>query len=101
MSCLRGTCTRPDPCQCVLVRWTDITSFEGSWLPKDEAKALKPATMETLGWIIHETDSHLVIASTVDVNEDLVGSVNSIPKAVISEMIPNGFSEAPSGSLSV
>lgn len=70
-------------------------------MSKEDAKALKPASMETLGWIIHETDTHIVIASTLDSSEDLVGSVNSIPRSVISEVLPRVLSEAPSGHLTI
>jgi hypothetical protein len=92
MSCLLGTCRRKGECQCVLVRWTDITSYDGSWMGLEEAKALKPAQMETLGWIIRSDETYIVLASTMDANEDVVGNVNAIPRAVISEIV-TGCSE--------
>ena len=87
MSCLIGTCTRKTPCRCALVRWTDINSYDGSWMGLEEAKALKPAPMETLGWIIQETEEYIVIASTLDGQDDVVGNVNAIPSSVISEVL--------------
>ena len=87
MSCLIGTCNRSSPCRCSLVRWTDINSYDGSWIGLDDAKSLKPAPMETLGWIIKETEDYIVIASTLDMNDEIVGNVNAIPRAVISEVV--------------
>ena len=92
MTCLLGTCRRQGDCQCVLVRGTDITSYDGSWMGLDEAKALKPAQMETLGWIVRSEEDYIVIVSTMDSSEDLVGNVNSIPHNAITEILrkPSG-----------
>ena len=96
MSCLLGTCRRQGDCQCVLVRWTDITSYDGSWMGLDAAKALKPAQMETLGWIIRSEENYIVVVSTMDSSEDLVGNVNAIPRNAISEIITRPV-DGPSG----
>lgn len=77
-----------DSCTCVLIRWTDIASYDGAWLDLSDAKDMKPGSMETLGWIIKETPEFVVVASTVDRDEDIVGSVNAIPRAVITEIVP-------------
>lgn len=86
MTCLLGDCQHKSSCKCALIRWTDITSYDGSWMGLEEAKALKPAQMETLGWIIKEDEDYIVIASTLDSGEDIVGSINAIPRGVISEI---------------
>jgi len=96
MSCLLGTCRRQGDCQCVLVRWTDITSYDGSWMGLEEAKALKPAQMETLGWIIRSEENYIVVVSTMDSSEDLVGNVNAIPRNAISEIVKRPV-DGPSG----
>ena len=71
----------------MLVRWTDITSYDGSWMGLEEAKALKPAHMETLGWIIRAEEDYIILVSTMDSSEDLVGNVNSIPRNAITEIV--------------
>jgi hypothetical protein len=53
----------------------------------EEAKALKPAQMETLGWIIRAEEDYIVLVSTMDSSEDLVGNVNSIPRNAITEIV--------------
>jgi len=87
----------PTPCNCVLVRWTDIASHDGAWMDLEDAKALKPGQMQTLGWVIKETPDYIVVASTIDQDEDIVGSVNAIPRTVITEIVSraSGCSSEP------
>lgn len=48
----------------VLVCWEDITSaYEGAWF--DLEADLRPATVYTVGWLIRETDKHLILAGTI------------------------------------
>tara|TARA_R100000234_G_scaffold30961_1_gene18215 strand:- start:539 stop:754 length:216 start_codon:yes stop_codon:yes gene_type:complete len=53
----------------------------------EEAKALKPAQMETLGWIVRSEEDYIVIVSTMDSSEDLVGNINAIPHSAITEIV--------------
>lgn len=68
-----------------LITWLDIVSFEGTWIELDEAKEYKPTNMQTIGWIIKDEPSYIVVVSSKD-DEDLVGSVSAIPKCVIQSM---------------
>ena len=72
------------------IEWLDIQSFDGPWMDLAEAKGMKPVAMETIGWLIEITDTHVVICSTRSEDGD-VGSVNSIPRGVIcsySSLLP-------------
>ena len=70
----------------VLVKWIDISSFDGPWMTKAEAKELKPIHMETLGWIIHETEEYIIVVSTLDNENDSVGNVNCLPRTLITDI---------------
>ena len=72
----------------VYIEWVDITSQADPWLDIEEAVKLKPAQMMTCGWIIREDEESIVIASTIDKNEEIVGDVNCIPHRSIDKIIP-------------
>jgi|TARA_R110002096_G_scaffold25312_11_gene79217 hypothetical protein len=69
-----------------LIRWLDIQSFEGSWMPLEEAKEFKPVLMYTLGWVIKDEETYIVVVSSKD-EEGIVGSVSAIPKCIIQSMV--------------
>ena len=68
------------------VTWFDITSKAEPWISLEEAMDMKPAKMQTLGWIIFQNPDYLVIASTLEVSEDLAGDVNCLPIGTILEI---------------
>jgi len=70
-----------------LVTWLDITSQTEPWIDLTEAQDMKPATMVTLGWIVKETSAFVTLASTHDLDEDLVGDVNCIPRPAIISIV--------------
>lgn len=70
----------------ILVTWVDITSQTEPWIDVEEARQLRPARMITAGWIVEQTPEYLTIASTVDLDSDLVGDVNCIPTRTLLEV---------------
>tara|TARA_R110000824_G_scaffold195727_1_gene378601 strand:+ start:627 stop:890 length:264 start_codon:yes stop_codon:yes gene_type:complete len=68
------------------ITWLDITSKSEPWIHIDEALEMKPAKMQTLGWIIFDNSEYVIIASTLEISEDLAGDVNCIPFGTILEI---------------
>ena len=71
----------------VCVLWLDITSKTEPWICHEEAIEMRPATMRTVGWVLEDNSEYIIIASTVDTSDELVGDVNCIPKGVILEIM--------------
>ena len=69
------------------ITWLDITNKPDPWISLEEALEMTPAKMQTLGWIIYDSGDHIIIASTIDTLEDMVGDVNCIPKGTILEIV--------------
>jgi hypothetical protein len=77
----------------VFVQWVDIAACEHPWISKEDAKALKPATMQTAGAVVVDGKDHMVLAGTVEADESSYGNVNAIPKGVILSVKPMRIEE--------
>lgn len=64
----------------VHVLWRDATSSD-SWECITEARAFKPHTIKTLGWLIHETEDEITVALSLDISGDSVSQYIVIPKS--------------------
>jgi hypothetical protein len=69
----------------VKLEWLDIIRPEETWLFPEDAKALEPAKITTIGWVVYSTNDHIVIASSLGDDKQL-GDINCIPRAVIISM---------------
>ncbi len=67
----------------VMVVWLDITGKDDAWMDLSEAKTMKPSKMITSGWLLRESDDYIVVASSMDMAEGIVGNINAIPRCVI------------------
>ena len=73
----------------VAIYWVDIVGNDDrSWLTMEEAKETTPCPMVTVGYLVAEDDTNIVVASTrsMDTNDDTFGNVNAIPKACVREL---------------
>lgn len=71
----------------VMVRWVDIIGEDQNpWSTIEEAKAMKPAPITTIGKVVENTDHYLTVASSWDESGDFLGNLNCIPKGVIQEV---------------
>jgi len=71
----------------VMVRWVDIIGEDQSpWSTIEEAKAMKPAPITTIGKVVENTDQYLTVASSWDESGEFLGNLNCIPKGVIQEV---------------
>ena len=63
------------------VKWLDA-KFSGEWEAPDGL--VEPGVCYTRGWLVEETDEHLVLASTVGegADEDVIGTC-AIPKVMV------------------
>lgn len=71
-----------------IVRWIDISSHDGAWMDYSDAENLKPISVDTVGWIIKETNEYIVIVSSLspEDGETVTGSVNAIPRGCIQSI---------------
>ena len=69
----------------IIINWIDISSHDGAWMDLEEALKFKPIAIETCGWMIKETEDYVVVVSSVSFDEDdnVIGSVNAIPRGCI------------------
>tara|TARA_R110002110_G_scaffold142409_1_gene330672 strand:+ start:426 stop:686 length:261 start_codon:yes stop_codon:yes gene_type:complete len=67
----------------VRVVWKDIYGAEGSWFSFEEAEAMEPAVVETVGWAIVDNDAFLTISSSIDSLSTFCGSITTIPKGCV------------------
>lgn len=67
----------------VLIVWLDIAGKDDAWMDITDAKSMKPGRMITSGWVLKETEDYIVVASSLDMNEGIVGNINAIPRCVI------------------
>ena len=71
----------------VLVHWTDTVGHgDSAWMTSDEAIDVKPCPMVTIGYLLFDSESYIVVAGTrsIDVDDDTFGNVNSIPKCCVT-----------------
>lgn len=67
------------------VKWEDPTS-QSQWMDSDDIDEFmndKTFVAESVGWIVKEDDSAIVIAATVNVPDTYVGQTFRIPKSAI------------------
>lgn len=65
--------------------WQDATNSD-SWTTVDEAKALEPLVIHSIGWLIVEDATRLVITHSWEKEEGGVLCALAIPKAWILEL---------------
>ena len=75
-----------DAYRLVKVVWKDIQGLEATWSSLEEIEEMAPVSIETLGWIIKEDESHLTMVSSLAADETFAGSVTSIPKGCIEDI---------------
>lgn len=68
---------------CVLIIWDDAAGFRHGWTSKDEP--LIPQLAVSVGFLIKETDNHLLIAQDVDGDGSHNGR-GQIPKGMVRSM---------------
>lgn len=73
----------------VKVTWKDIQGIEGPWVDFEEARALTPVTVETVGWVVAEDSLFVTLVSSLEAAETktFCGSITSIPRGCILSML--------------
>lgn len=69
----------------VMINWQDACSFD-SWVTLDQAKTQTLANVVSVGWVLEETDSHIVIIPNVCPENDTGFGTFAIPKPWIKKM---------------
>ena len=69
----------------VRVRWTDTIGSSG-WRDRDDAKDLKPASIETYGRLERDEETFITVSSNVDITNDKVDHTMTIPKTAVHDI---------------
>lgn len=69
----------------VLIEWLDARSNDG-WLTMEDAQAMKPAEVETVGWIISEDELVVRVSPSIDEEEEMVDYCLAIPRCCIKNI---------------
>ena len=72
----------------VLVEWNDTYEMEAGWHSLEDAKKLNTYTCCSVGYLLADHDSHVVICADSGVNDNSeVGRVQAIPRSCINKII--------------
>lgn len=71
----------------VKVVWRDIQGLEDTWETLEEIRELSPVSIETVGWIIVESEEYITMTSSLSTDKTFGGSVTAIPKGCIDSVV--------------
>ena len=72
----------------VLVEWNDTYEMEAGWHSLEDAKKWNTDTCCSVGYLLADHDSHVVICADAGVNDNSeVGRVQAIPRSCINKII--------------
>ena len=71
--------------QLVRVTWLDAYSLSSGWKSVEEARKLKPVEVKSVGYVLNDAGTHLVIASSLTDDGDCDGDL-VIPAAWICKI---------------
>ena len=69
----------------VVVNWTDATSYT-SWMDRTQAMKEKPLAMTSVGFLVSKKGKSVIIATSLDKDQDRVGDAFIIPKGWITHI---------------
>ena len=70
----------------VVIEWLDATGpFEGTWI-KYNPKVHKPAKMRSVGYLVAERDTYIVIAADYCAADKTYCGINCIPRSMIKKL---------------
>ena len=72
----------------VLVEWNDTYEMEAGWHSLDDAKKWTTYTCCSVGYLLEEKETHIVICADSGVKDNTeVGRVQAIPRSCINKII--------------
>lgn len=76
-----------DVAKAVIVLWEDIWDHSDIWveypLPEED---MAPLLMRTMGYLVQANEKVVVVASTVDVDHDIMSQVTVLPRGCIKSL---------------
>lgn len=70
----------------VIVDWVDSCSFSRqAWRDVEESRRLTPSAVQSVGFLVHQDKSHLVITGSLDKSENANGC-HTIPRGCITRI---------------
>ena len=63
------------------IKWLDAYEMESGWLPVEDALAVRPSPMRSVGYVLKETKEYIILAADIGSNQidKDVGRVTVIP----------------------
>lgn len=63
------------------IKWLDAYEMESGWLSLEDALAVRPSPMRSVGYVLKETKDYIILAADMDDTKDIkdVGRVTVIP----------------------
>lgn len=71
----------------VKVVWKDIQGLEDTWETLEEICELEPVSIETVGWIVVESEEYITMTSSLSTDKTFGGSVTAIPKGCVESIV--------------
>ena len=68
----------------ISVKWLDHSGF-GRWVEKEQLMSAKPVVIQSVGWLVQETEDYVTIAASED-TEGKFNDCNIIIRSCIQEM---------------
>ena len=79
----------------IRVEWADITGHDRPWWEPEDAGALRPAEITSIGVLVSESDGYITVAGSWEDDGALLGNVNCIPRGAIRKMEVIYVNDAP------
>jgi hypothetical protein len=78
----------------VLVEWNDHCESDGNvWMTADEAAECRPATCQSVGWLLHHDTERVVLTTSRVIDEDTVARPFVIVTAAVRRIVPLAHTE--------
>ena len=72
----------------VKIIWLDTHGHDEAWVGPEEATAMNPIEMVTIGYLVEHTDQSVTVAGTVSDCKEYFGNINCIPRGCVQNILP-------------
>lgn len=72
----------------VKITWSDTHGTAEPWVSPEEAIAITPIDMVTVGYLVEHTDQSVTIAGTMSDCKEHYGNINCIPRGCVKNIVP-------------
>ena len=76
-----------DEYRLVKVVWKDIQGLDETWVDISDVLEFEPVSIETVGWIVVESEEYYTILSSLSADKTFGGSITSVPKGCVESIV--------------